>query len=161
MRFCGRHCFLQENRPSLSLKRKRASADVPAPSSSKHSKRDMALQPIQLNSESRFDFNRNAGSYNGMTKQFVPCNTKKNNDWAYKSFEAWLIDRNQLNPDCPCPRDLLEPPWVPAPVGSSRDVALACQVRVRNPQCQWWEVPSIHNSLSSLWVTVASACDRS
>ena len=38
--------FLRENRPSLSLKRKRASVDLPAPSSSKHSKRDTALQPI-------------------------------------------------------------------------------------------------------------------
>ena len=38
--------FLRENRSSLSLKRKRASADLLAPSSSKHSKRDMALQPI-------------------------------------------------------------------------------------------------------------------
>ena len=46
--------FLRENRPFLSLKRKRASADLPAPSSSKHFKRDTALQPIQLNSESRF-----------------------------------------------------------------------------------------------------------
>ena len=34
--------FLQENRPSLSLKRKRASADLPAPSSSKDFKRDTA-----------------------------------------------------------------------------------------------------------------------
>ena len=38
--------FLRENRPSLSLKRKRVSADLPAPSSSKHSKRETALQPI-------------------------------------------------------------------------------------------------------------------
>ena len=42
--------FLRENQPSLSLKRKRASADLPALSSSKHSMRDTALQPIQLNS---------------------------------------------------------------------------------------------------------------
>ena len=42
--------FLRENQPSLSLKRKRASAYLPAPSLSKHSKRDTALQPIQLNS---------------------------------------------------------------------------------------------------------------
>ena len=45
--------FLRDQ-PSLSLKRKRASTDLPAPSSSNHSKRDMALQPIQLNTESRF-----------------------------------------------------------------------------------------------------------
>ena len=38
--------FLRENRASLSLKRKRASADLPAPFSSKHSKRDTGLQPI-------------------------------------------------------------------------------------------------------------------
>ena len=35
--------FLREHRSSLSLKRKRASADLPVPSSSK---RDTALQPI-------------------------------------------------------------------------------------------------------------------
>ena len=52
--FVADAAFLRENRPSLSLKRKRVSADLPAPSSSKHSKRDTSLQPIQLNSESRF-----------------------------------------------------------------------------------------------------------
>ena len=46
--------FLREDQPSLSLKRKRASADLPTPSSSKHSKRDTALQPIQLNSQVSF-----------------------------------------------------------------------------------------------------------
>ena len=46
--------FLREDQPSLSLKRKRASADLPAPSSSKHSKRDKALQPIQLKSQVAF-----------------------------------------------------------------------------------------------------------
>ena len=33
-KFRGDAAFLQENRPSLSLKRKRASADLPKPSSS-------------------------------------------------------------------------------------------------------------------------------
>ena len=60
--------FLQENRPSLSLKRKRTSTDLPEPSSSKHFKRDTALQPIQMNSELRFNFSRDFGSYDGMTK---------------------------------------------------------------------------------------------
>ena len=96
------------------MKRKRTSVDLPAPSSSKHFKRDTALQPIQLNSESRFDFSCDAGSYDEMTEQFVPSNANKNIDWAYKNFQTWIIDHNQLNPDCPCPRDLLEPPWDPS-----------------------------------------------
>ena len=54
--------FLQENWPSLSLKWKRASVDLRAPSLSKHFKSNTALQPIQLNSESHFDFSRDAGS---------------------------------------------------------------------------------------------------
>ena len=48
--FTEHAAILQENRPFLSLKQKRASADLPAPSSSKHFKRDTALLPIQLNS---------------------------------------------------------------------------------------------------------------
>jgi hypothetical protein len=50
-------------------------------------------------------------TYRKMSVQYVPKNTKKNNDWAYKNFLAWLETRNRAHSDDPCPVNLLEPPW--------------------------------------------------
>ena len=60
----------------------------------------------------RFDFSKD-DAYSEMAVQFVPKNTKKNNDWAYKNFEAWLESRNRAHPDDQCSADLLQPPWDP------------------------------------------------
>ena len=78
-RFCGGRFFTGKSAIPV-VKTKRLPAD-----------RDTVLQPIKLNSKSElcFDFTRDAGKYEGMAKKFVPRNTKKNNDWAYKNFESW------------------------------------------------------------------------
>ena len=41
-------------------------------------------------------------------KGVVPSNTKKNNAWAERSFDAWVQERNKLMPGDPVPTDLLQ-----------------------------------------------------
>ena len=95
----------KENRClSLSLKKK-SRANAPP------TKRP-CLQSSENQAPERFDFMKD-DAYSEMSVQFVPMNTKKNNDWAFKNFQAWLETRNRAYPDAQCPVDLLEPPWDP------------------------------------------------
>ena len=41
-------------------------------------------------------------------KGVVPSNTKKNNAWAERTFDAWVEERNKLMPGDPVPTDLLQ-----------------------------------------------------
>ena len=45
---------------------------------------------------------------NEATKGVVPTNTKKNNAWAERTFDAWVQERNQLMPLDPVPTGLLQ-----------------------------------------------------
>ena len=45
---------------------------------------------------------------NEAAKGVVPTNTKKNNAWAERTFDAWVQERNQLMPLDPVPTDLLQ-----------------------------------------------------
>ena len=77
----------KENALSLSLKKSRTSS-APPPKSPR-----TTLQPISGNetAPSRFDFSKE-DRYGEMS---VPKNTKKNNQWAYNNFQAWLKNRNR------------------------------------------------------------------
>ena len=93
--FVDKSAYEKENRPlSLPLGRKKKAkvSDLPP------SKRP------------RFEFGEDE-TYREMSVQYVPKNTKKNNDWAYNNFLSWLDSRNRVNPDDQCPTDLLELPW--------------------------------------------------
>ena len=41
-------------------------------------------------------------------KGVVPSNTKKNNTWAERTFDAWVQERNRSMPLDPVPTDLLQ-----------------------------------------------------
>ena len=85
----------KENRClSLSLKKK-SRANAPP------TKRP-CLQSSENQAPERFDFMKD-DAYSEMSVQFVPKNTKKNNDWAFKNFQAWLETRNRAYPDAQCP----------------------------------------------------------
>ena len=80
----------KENALSLSLKKSRTSS-APPPKRPR-----TTLQPISGNetTPSRFDFSKE-DRYGEMSVPFIPKNTKKNNQWAYNNFEAWLKNRNR------------------------------------------------------------------
>ena len=69
-----------------------------------------AKRPCLQSSEN--DFSK-IDSYSEISVQAVPKNTKKNNDWAYKNFQAWLETRNRAHLENQCPADLLQPLWDP------------------------------------------------
>ena len=87
-------------------------------------------EPAASAGSSRFDFTKaDEGRYSAMSVPFVPANTKKSNEWAYKNFQLWRDNRNRLYPDTECPEDLLQkPPWDPA-VMSFWLSRFACETR--------------------------------
>ena len=70
------------------------------------------LKPVNSSvCKDRYELTKSEFDYEKMCVPFVPQNTKKNNDWAYKNFVSWRNARNLLNKENPCPEDLLEQPW--------------------------------------------------
>ena len=57
---------------------------------------------------SRFATSVSEKEVNEAAKGVVPMNTKKNNAWAERTFDAWVQERNQLMPLNPVPTDLLQ-----------------------------------------------------
>ena len=89
----------KENRfRPLSLKKSRSNALPP-----KHP--CFENQAVHNNVPDRFDFSKD-DAYSEMSVQYVPKNTKTNNDWAFNNFQAWPETRNRAFPDAQCPVDL-------------------------------------------------------
>ena len=60
-----------------------------------------------------FDLSGKEDDYCQMSVQYVPTNTKKNDDWASKNFEERMEMHNRVHPDNKCSADLFEPPGDP------------------------------------------------
>ena len=98
------------------FKKSRTSSAPPPKCSRQTLKPICGNKPAATADSSRFDFSKtDEGTYAEMSVPFIPENTKKNNEWAYKNFQLWRENRNRTYPDNQCPEDILQKsPWDPA-----------------------------------------------
>ena len=71
-------------------------------------KKTECTSELSASKASRFATPVSEKEVNEAAKGVVPTNTKKNNAWAERTFDAWVQERNQLMPLNPVPTDLLQ-----------------------------------------------------
>ena len=71
-------------------------------------KKTECTSELSASKASRFATPVSEKEVNEAAKGVVPTNTKKNNAWAERAFDAWVQERNQLMPLDPVPTDLLQ-----------------------------------------------------
>ena len=71
-------------------------------------KKTECTSELSASKASRFAAPVSEKEVNEAAKGVVPTNTKKNNAWAERTFDAWVQERNQLMPLDPVPTDLLQ-----------------------------------------------------
>ena len=71
-------------------------------------KKTECTSELSASKASRFATPVSEKEVNEAAKGVVPTNTKKNNAWAERKFDAWVQERNQLMPLDPVPTDLLQ-----------------------------------------------------